>query len=347
MATAAADAVHQFEVYRRQVGHDSPLYGRLAHAVPNDAELLALSAQARRGQPLPLVLFGAVHYLLLGETAHPLSAWYPTVTGGAPPPPQDPFPEFRRFCLERRDELAAIISTRLTQTNEVGRCAVMLPGLALAVERGGGRPLTHIEVGCSAGLMLLWDRYYYDFGAAGTWGPDSMVRLECQVRSAGPLPLPPAAKVADRMGVDLNPIDVTDPDQARWLAALVWPEHVARFRRLLAAVELARLDPPRLVAGDAIEAIGGLIAAAHPDTTVLVSHSMALNQFTRTAREELDEVLRQSGRPLLRLWMEWIDTDLPRLALLDYHGGRVERLELADYQYHGRWIDWRGPPSEG
>lgn len=47
----------------------SPLYQQLSLKIAQDDELLALASHARRGQPVPNLLFGAVHYLLLkGKT---------------------------------------------------------------------------------------------------------------------------------------------------------------------------------------------------------------------------------------------------------------------------------------
>ena len=53
--------------------------------------------------------------------------------------------------------------TRSIQTNEVGRSAALLPALAVvragALAVGDDRPLALVELGPSAGLNLLLDRY--------------------------------------------------------------------------------------------------------------------------------------------------------------------------------------------
>jgi hypothetical protein len=62
--------------------------------------------------------------------------------------------QFRSWFLERRDEVAAVMLARRTQTNEPARCATLLPLLAALPQ-----PLALIEVGAAAGLCLLVDRY--------------------------------------------------------------------------------------------------------------------------------------------------------------------------------------------
>ena len=53
-----------------------------------------------------------------------------------------------------------------------------------------------------------------------------------------------------RAGLDLNPLDVTDDEEMRWLELLVWPGQEHRLQTLRSAVEIARRDPPRLIQGD-------------------------------------------------------------------------------------------------
>ena len=64
------------------------------------------------------------------------------------------------------------MKTRRTQTNEVGRCAAILP----ALPRGR---LALLEVGASAGLCLLMDEFFYDYGVQHVGSESSAVRLRC------------------------------------------------------------------------------------------------------------------------------------------------------------------------
>src|SRR5438034_9991958 len=93
----------------------SPLYAQLSVAVAADPELLALASHARRGQPVPNLFFAAIHFLLLKGVQHPLSAFYPSVSGVIERN-ADPYPTFRSFCLQHREEIMLPLATRLVHT---------------------------------------------------------------------------------------------------------------------------------------------------------------------------------------------------------------------------------------
>lgn len=145
--------------------------------------------------------------------------------------------------------------------------------------------LALVEVGPSAGLNLLWDRYGYDYGAAGQWGDlDSPVRIESAVRAGNP-PLPDETPpVASRVGIDLNPLDVTDPDDARWLRSLVWPEHDERHRVLANAIDAARRTPPDIREGDALELLPEVVAEIPDDRPVCVFDTQVRYQLSDEGR---------------------------------------------------------------
>src|SRR5215216_424832 len=204
----------------------SPTYERLAEAVSRDDEILALLSALPPAKQQPNLLFAVVRLL-----------------GG----PVDEPAAFHDYVVVNWPAVDAEMRARATQTNEAGRCAVLLPVLAALPQ-----PLALLEVGASAGLCLYPDRYTYRFtGPSGSLALDppggrSPVRLDCEVHGRPPLPerLP---EVVWRAGLDLNPLDVRDDDAVAWLQTLVWPEHEDRRRRLAAAVELVRAEPPTLV----------------------------------------------------------------------------------------------------
>jgi hypothetical protein len=142
--------------YRRfaddECGEYGALYFKLSHAVALDFEILRFIAQMTDRQPN--LFFAAVHYLA-GSEKMPLNA-----------------AELRVFVRRERDAVAAVMCAHHTQTNEVGRCAVILP----ALPKG---PLALIEVGTSAGLCLMLDKYRYDYGSARIGDPASPVVLRC------------------------------------------------------------------------------------------------------------------------------------------------------------------------
>jgi hypothetical protein len=240
----------------------SPCFEAWATGVAEDPEVLAMIDALPPRQRQPNLLFAAARFV------------------GVEP---GPFEEFRTAVVERWDEVSDITASRRTQTNEVGRCATLLP--ALATIPG---PLSLIEVGASAGLCLYPDRLAYRYGAGRILAPDTEdepLLLDCDVN--GPVPVPDALpEVVWRAGVDLNPLDVQDPDDVRWLETLVWPEQQHRLARLRAAVEIARADPPNLIAGDLVAALPQLVASASEGSTVVVFHSAVLNYVTPEVRSE-------------------------------------------------------------
>lgn len=179
-------------------------------AISTDVEMLALAAHAT-SEPVPNLLFGVVHFLLLRGAEHPLAAFYPTMTK-TPRIDADLYPAFRSFCFEHAEEIKYLLQTRRVQTNEVRRCIVLLPAFGIVAEQAHDRSLTLVEIGASAGLNLLWDCYGYDYGTGRKYGnPGSPVQMSCTLRGDRQPPIPEVfPKVASRLGIDLQPIDVHD-----------------------------------------------------------------------------------------------------------------------------------------
>jgi hypothetical protein len=206
-----------------------------------------------------------------------------------------PGPALRAFLARRGGEVADLMRSRRTQTNEVGRCAVLLPALPPG-------PLALVEVGASAGLCLLLDRFHYDFGAVRLGEASSPVRLRCAL--AGPAPLPPAVPtVVWRHGLDLRPIDARDPDATRWLLACVWPDHRERRHRLEAALAVARTQLPPVRAGDLVDDLPALLAEAPADARLVVFHSAVLNYVSPERRQAFADVLADASRRRAVVWI--------------------------------------------
>jgi hypothetical protein len=329
----------------------APLYARLARYAASHAEIAALLLQAPPTQRTPVLLFAAVHDLRLAGKGTELALFYPNLT--TTPADGDPGPAFSRFVAEHTGELAETVATRHTQTNEIGRCALLLPALAGVADEVG--PLALLDVGASAGLTLLLDRYHYVYepgGAVG--GPGApLVLLECDTR--GPVPVPTRLPtVAGRLGLDPQPVDVTDSAAARWLAACVWPDQADRFARLSAALELARRDPPEIMRADAL---GGLAAgldrlgpAGHPvvTTTWVLCYLPIADQGAFVA--ELDRLGTERD-------LTWVSLESPALTpglglhpvpeehrsvlhVSTWRAGRRTTDVLAVCHPHGYWMYW-------
>jgi len=283
---------------------DGAIYAELSRVVASDDDLLALAAMAPPTQPPANLLFAAVHALLLGGEVHPLADWYPLLaeSGSRANPVQTIARPFTEFCRLHRARLTALIQTRLTQTNVVQRCSGLLPALTTVFERGGGQPLSLIEIGASAGLNLQWDRYFYRYfcrdEGRGLWGnPESPVVVDCELRGDHELPtLEERIPVAWRRGIDLRPVNISDPDEVLWLRALIWPDHPGRQERLGAALSMAQANPPRVIEGEASETLPGLMDAAPTDSLLCVYGTHTLYQFPRAAGNAIP--IPSPARPL-------------------------------------------------
>ncbi|MYE12076.1 MAG: DUF2332 family protein [Gammaproteobacteria bacterium] len=149
--------------------------------------------------------------------------------------------------------------------------------------------------------------------------------------------------VGGRVGVDLDPIDALDPEALLWLRALIWPEHVERHQRLMDAAEELRAHPVRLIAGDAVETLAHLLAAAPEDEALTVYTTVALYQFPRAARARMEAILIDASRsrPVWRVALEGAETT--KLTLTRYREGSAAATELlATASPHGWWLEWVG-----
>lgn len=302
--------VEELAGHFRSSGHDSwsrsEFYGHLNRQIADDPAVVELLTAAPEHQQLPVLLLAAVHSIVLAEPDIELARWYPTTA--STPRDTDPYPAFRRLCVERSAEIRSIVKTRSVQTNEVGRSALFVPPLG-EIEREVG-PVALVDVGTSAGLNLQLDRFRYRYEPGGTVGDDSPVVIETGTR--GPVPVPARVpSIAARVGLDRNPIDVTDPDEARWLMACVWPDQPDRFERLRGAISIASARPPRLVRGDAVSDVATVIDLVAEQGHPVVLNSWVLNYLDRHARAayvaELDRV--GASRDLT-----WVFAESPGLA---------------------------------
>lgn len=340
-----SELVQSFKRFADRECGASPLYRRLAYGIATGPEVLALAAHGEAG-PKPNLLLASVHYLLLRGVPHELAAFYPTVSESVQTA-GDPYPALRAFCLENATAVQNLMETRLVQTNEVARSAVLFAAYGFLEPRLKGRPLALIEIGASAGLLLFWDQYSYDYGGEVRCGlTDGLVQIRCDLEGPRRPPFPLALpSVNRRVGIDLHPVDVRNPDSALWLQALVWGDQPDRLRRLRQAISVVAHNPPRLLAGDALEVLPNVLSALSPDEVPLVFHSHTLNQFTPGARRAFKDLLvaQSGGRELIHVSMEWLSGgELPELEVTAYSCGSVlEQRVLSRYEAHGDWLEWQ------
>lgn len=323
----------------------SELYARLSEGVRDDEQLRAMAAKAKPGQPHANLLLGGVHFLLLRGARHVLRDFYPDLNEGRAKT-GDPFPAFRDFCLTYRAELEKLISTRVTNTNEVGRSAILHPGFRVAGEKAK-KQLYLIEIGPSAGLNMIWDRYgvryVQDEKTRAVFAPDAPLVIDCELKgeripAVGPLP-----QIAGRVGLELNPANLSNPDDRDWLRALMWPDQIPRAQRLDKAIALFAEYNPEIRSGDALELLPEAMAEAPADAAICVYHTIAIYQFSTVMKERLENILTMAGvrRPIFRLSFEMESLHVCELKLIRYHDGTKDERLLGIAHPHGTWLEWK------
>jgi hypothetical protein len=339
--------VGYWEFFAREVrlANDAPLYVRYSEGMASAPALQEMASQVRTGQPPANILFAAVHFLLLRGSDHPLRRHYANLNGGNAPEGEDPFRLFADFCETHRNELMPLIRSRVTNTNEVGRSGTLNAGFR-EVARVAGEPLHLIEIGPSAGLNLIWDRYRvrYRRGAEEflTDVPDAKLTLDVELRGERVPPLGPAPRVASRIGLERNPVDLASADDRDWLRALVWPDQVGRFARLDAALEIYKDAKPEIVAGNALELLPDALARVPMGEPVCVYHTYVTYQFSSEMRRAFYDLLTVAGlrREVWCLSNEGQRDNENLLTLWRYHDGIKEERLLARTHPHGAWLEW-------
>jgi hypothetical protein len=338
----------------------SPVYAALSVRLASLPGLAAPLLAAPPRQQRALLYFAAVQYLLRSSApAHPLAGYLP-VLGGARPLDDGLWAAFTDFVAARRPALTELCATRTTQTNEVRRAAVLRPAFGLVSGAfGPDRPVTLVELGTSAGLLLLPDRYAYRYVADGRsagFGPAGGPVLECPVRSGWPVPVGPLPAIADRVGIDLHPVDATDAGAVAWLRSCVWPEHVDRLAQLDTALALAASVRPRFVRGDLVAALPAVMSTVDSSTVPVVFASNASTYLSDEAQGSLVAELARVGasRDLVVVVNEGAaagvglftsgrypaEPHVSMLAMVVWRGGRPSVRVLGQAAGHGTWLEW-------
>lgn len=317
----------------------SKLYEFLATEIAQDDALLEICTFTLNGQPVPNLLFGAVHYLLLKGNEHKLKDYYPSIVVQSKPH-KDSFIYFKDFCLINKSEIKKLLQTKLVQTNEVRRCAYLYPVFSFIYEVTK-KPLALIEIGTSAGLQLLWDQYSYSYSTnevVGKVGAKLHISSELKGDIAPFLHItsPP---VSSRTGIDLNIVDVTDEEEFLWLKSLIWPEHKERLEMFEKAASYLKDIPIDLVEGDGVTLLRDYVDSVSNDCTVCIFHTHVANQMPLEKRNLLLSTVESLGknRDVFHIYNNILDKNLH----LDYYLNNEEhKLTVAETEGHGKWFKW-------
>ncbi len=364
-----------FAHYAQHAVLEDPLYVAITAAVAQRPDWAALLAAAPQTQRAPRLWLAALQDLLLARVDagdRPALADYFASAGGARAPDSGLVGHLGDFIERHRAELVARIATRSTQTNEIGRSAVLWPVLQSLVDKTGRRRIALLDVGCSAGLNLGVDRWRYRYiddatGATlATTPADRDPRapeIACRVLAGARPGSDAVPEIVTRLGIDLNPVAVDDAAEVRWLRACLWPHDAERRARFDAAVAIARTQRwPLRATTDAAASIAEWLASVPADAMPVVINSWVLEYFDAA-------LLRRHVDSLLGLVAErgvtWISAEDPKrsrawwpakpesaadsrpnatswtVARPDGHGGVAWALAATSHA-HGRWMQWNG-----
>jgi hypothetical protein len=320
----------------------SPIYQFLSKKISEDKDLLEIASQSDPNQPAPNLFLAAIHYLLLKDPTEKLAKFYPSM-GGLVENYDALFIEFKEFALRNASQIIAILRSKLVQTNEVQRCALLLPALNYVSNSSNFAPMALIDVGVSGGLNFLVDQVHVKYSDGSLAGPkDSILTLNCRV-DGEPLPKVHQINIKDRIGIDLNPINLKDANERIWNLALIWPDQTERFQRFTQAVDQLQglvIDFHRGSGNDLIESV---IKGLPSENSICVMHSFTFNQFSQKDRDSFENSLKELSlaREIWRISLEWIGTPNPELVVMRYAlGNKVMEIKLAECHGHGEWIRW-------
>src|SRR5215211_6600972 len=342
------------QVYRRfgevDAAGTSPLYERVAVALSESAEALRAIEAAPAGKRHPTVILAALHDLALAGRAPALAAAYAAADGEAAAGAAID------TLLRMTDSVVAVAVRRAPRTDETGRCAVLYPAIVEAARRAGANAVGLIDVGCSAGLNLNVDHVGITYSNGQSLGdPASPVQLSCSIVGDRPIPTRAMPEVLARVGVDLDPVDVTDADDARWLRACLWPDQPQPIARLEAELALAAAAPALLLQGDPVEVLPDAFAHVPADALPVVTTTWALSRFPLERRlrflHRLDEAA--AGRAVAWVSAEGVGVAPAIPTLGDRHASGHSILGLAVFDRaalraeaigrcwsQGRWLEW-------
>ena len=322
----------------------SPLYIRLMRAAADDIDAGGVVARLFAGISTPpgsvpqLRLMGALHYVVLSGRAPSLAAFYPSAGGDRPV--DGVWPVAEAVMEERFDQVRERLD-RTVQTNEPGRSAVLFAGLLWLTDRHR-RPIRLLEVGASAGLNLLADRYSYAVDGRVLGDPDSPLRFVDPWIPPPPIDLQGTAdalRIVVRAGCDPSPLDPTHSDDQLTLLSYIWPDELHRIERMRAALSVAERAPIPIAARRGAEWLPEALATAGDGELTVVWHSV-MRQYVEPEEWAAIERALDNHPNVVRLSMEPTSSQNARMQLTVHDPAGAPEIRLAVCDDHGLPIHW-------
>ncbi|GAA0333784.1 DUF2332 domain-containing protein [Sphingomonas oligophenolica] len=297
----------------------APFYAAMSLAIAEDEELYEISEEAAEGQLSGRLMLSAVHYLLLQNPHEPLARYCPSIAQ-TPLPADDVGPVMKEFCRKYRSEIIDILHHRTLQTTATDRAARVLLALN-EVAKAIGEPFTLFEVGCSAGILLLFDHYRYEFGNGASLGPADASTTVSSFNFVGDRPALPTQfpPIKRRIGFDLDPVNVANADERNWILGCIVADRVDEFEGMRRSLEYRASVPLEVVTGDAMQTLPNAFASI--DGPVCILHSWCLYQWPPAAQEAFDTMLTRLSqtRTIHRVGIEATEKSTERAGIEIFH----------------------------
>jgi hypothetical protein len=346
--SAVTDAFHNQALYCR--ANDAPITARIVEAIRDllesgaPGELLA-RVRAWSGAPLadalPLRVAGGLHALHLQGEEPALSAIYRGEDA-------DDVAVIGEVIARREADLLPWLGGP-PQTNEAGRSSNFILALLWLAERGLPARFECLEIGSSAGINLMIDRYRYDLAGVAVGPTDAALAFKPEWR--GPPPPDREIAFASLRGCDVAPVDLTDVTQALRLKAYIWPEHHVRFARMDAAIAAATAREPDIVRMNAADFVEQALAAPQVEgTTRVLMHSIVWQYVPADQQARVSAAMETAGaratadRPLAWIALEANRTVHHHELTVRYWPGGEQRVQLGVAHAHGAWLDYFAEP---
>ncbi|MBB6425601.1 DUF2332 domain-containing protein [Sphingopyxis sp. JAI128] len=289
---------------------------------------------------LPLRAAGGIHALHLGRTVPDLAPIYADADG---------FNDAAIVGAVVNRHEAALLPwlDGPPQTNEAGRSSNFIAAMLWLAERGLPPHFECLEIGSSAGINLMIDRYHYDLGGVQVGPAPGAMAFTPEWRGHHP-PMHNIAFAALK-GCDVAPVDLTDPAQALRLKAYIWPEHHIRFARMEAAIAAASEEPPHLVHANAADFVEAELARPQAEgTTRVLMHSIVWQYVPSDQQARITAAMEAAGaratpeRPLAWVALEANRTVHHHELVVRYWPAGDTLKKLGHAHAHGAWIEWLG-----
>lgn len=233
------------------------------------------------------------------------------------------------------------------QTNEAGRSSNFIAAMLWLAGKGLPPRFECLEIGSSAGINLMLDRYHYDLGGVQVGPADAVMYFKPEWQGSAPPDM--QIEIVSTKGCDVAPVDLTDPNQSERLKAYIWPEHTIRFERMEAAIRAATERRPDLSGTNAADFVESELAKPQePDATRMLMHSIVWQYVPADQQHRVTAAMEAAGaKATPEMPLAWVSVEANRTVhrhnlKVRYWPGGEEATQLTWSHAHGADIEWLG-----